>query len=94
MGKLCSDTVNGIQPFHENSVFIEYRNPSGQDGERFLIEYSFVDDTFSTPLSPSTTLFPVGGNNGKKMIGHSNTIFKKSIIFILFAIRALQTKLV
>ncbi|XP_053378376.1 uncharacterized protein LOC128548056 [Mercenaria mercenaria] len=63
LGKICSDTVPGIQPYHVNMLFIEYRNLLQQEGERFSIEYSFVEDVFTPAPVPPTTPSPVGGNN-------------------------------
>jgi hypothetical protein len=45
-------------------MFIEYRNPLKQEGERFTIDYMFVEDNFTPAPEPSTTPSPVGGNNG------------------------------
>ncbi|XP_060591459.1 uncharacterized protein LOC132746360 isoform X1 [Ruditapes philippinarum] len=63
LGTICSDTVPGILPYHASSMFIEYRNPLKQEGERFTIDYIFVEDNFTPAPVPSTTPSPVGGNN-------------------------------
>ncbi|XP_045167324.2 mannan-binding lectin serine protease 1-like [Mercenaria mercenaria] len=63
LGKICSGTKHGIQPYHVNMLFIEYRNLLQQEGERFTIEYSFVEDVFTPAPVPPTTPSPVGGNN-------------------------------
>jgi hypothetical protein len=58
LGTICSDNALGILPYRASSIFIEYRNPLKLDGERFEIEYMFVEENFT--LSTSS----VKGNDG------------------------------
>jgi hypothetical protein len=60
LGTICSDSDLGILPYRASSMFIEYRNPLKLKGERFKIEYMFVEDNFVS----STTTFSVRGNDG------------------------------
>ncbi|XP_060591461.1 cubilin-like [Ruditapes philippinarum] len=59
LGTICSDNDLGILPYRASSMFIEYRNLLNLDGERFKIEYMFVEENFTL----STTTSSVKGND-------------------------------
>lgn len=63
--EICSHTATVSELKRAKSVFIEYRNPSGSEGERFRIDYNIVLDNFPTSKAPPTVPSPVGGDNGK-----------------------------
>jgi hypothetical protein len=60
LGTICSDNDLGILPYRASSMFIEYRNLLNLYGERFKIEYMFVEDN----LISSTTTSSVKGKDG------------------------------
>ena len=68
-------------------MVIEYRNTLQQEGERFMIEYMFVEDNFTPAPVPSTTPSPVGGNNGNTNVKNTKDkiweLFKSYYAYIL-----------
>jgi len=66
--ELCADALPGAEVRRGQNLFIYYHNPTGNEEERFGLEYVVVADTFTPAPTPSTTPSPVGGDNGTSVL--------------------------